>query len=484
VQPAFGTHLGAGAVEKGRFAFASLHGVMVTLPFKYAAHAVEVANACGVNAAPSQHENSPFPFAGQALSCSVRKLIMMLHMFEDLYVLDRWEVTFSCFGASDELVVVSKDTKGAICHPLFDDYGVAFVDSHDGVIQAVLDAVASSPSSDRRWVVASFDLRVSVVRASGPNAQDVHIYRSHGPFTNDALHHSVFVQMLAAVATHMDQGGDPAQIPAVAQAACDDPGGACRSPLIPGDVSKIGKKQYSQRSPPPEGFTFTQFIAYGHVLKQLVAQALRVQESFKPHNHSPPSMSHHQARTAVRSVMRVVRDMDKNKVVFSEDLELSVTIGGPAFNGRHFIKGSRFILRLLDEVQRIRDRRLVQLVAVIPSHVWKGVATSLADILLGTSHPPSFIRASADRMNENCLHAFALFLDTVGYSTFNYGTWRKLSFPLILLSGEHYGELRFLAQPPSSKASFEAFLGRSLTSLYPASVPYSTLQPFTPKINK
>jgi len=122
-----------------------------------------------------------------------------------------------------------------------------------------------------------------------------------------------------------------------------------------------------------------------------------------------------------RSIRGLVSDPPQgspNLPNLSEDLELSVTFGGPGFNRGFYSSLRPFIFALLDEVERIRNGYVIEQVAVVPEAVWRGVALVLCDVLLGNPvgvRPPYF-RDVFDDLCPYGLHAFALLLDSVGLS--------------------------------------------------------------------
>lgn len=152
--------------EQGRFAFAYLPGILVTLPVKFQKYAVDVAHFCDVNAAPTFREDTPFPFVGSGFPCSVEDLCKMLQRYEERYGLSRFDPAFSCFGEWGQLPLApfrsadGSDAPGVHRHPFLDRYNVGWVCKKGSALEAALVAALSVASPDGRSCLVSLDLRV------------------------------------------------------------------------------------------------------------------------------------------------------------------------------------------------------------------------------------------------------------------------------------------------------------------------------------
>ena len=268
------------------------------------------------------------------------------------------------------------------------------------------------------------------------------LYRCNGSHRKHTLGHSHLVQTLVAALRHVDGGNSVGDLLGVALHAGQNAAGSPKGSLVAGGSGKLGGA-FHQRATPVEGLCFTQYIGYDHVMKQLFMHASTAQNAFRANDPlRPANLTERQARSAVLG-LRESLTRDCPYLSFSEDLELSVTFGGPGFN-REFYTLPNFLTAVFNQAELVRQNYLVEQVAVVPERVWKGVARDLCSFVLGDVRGvPAVFRDQAVPLSAEGLHAFAFVLDSVGLSFQDLGYWRAHAYPIVSTAAASVGRFRF-----------------------------------------
>jgi len=248
-------------------------------------------------------------------------------------------------------------------------------------------------------------------------------------------------------------------------------GGACKVALIPGLENKTGKRAWDSSNPPLDGITFTQVIAYNHVMKQLMMQSIRGQEGFSFHDHGRVRITHRQALNLLRGLQATLSPPKPgyDKLGFSEDMEISLTMGGQGLDKRHYKDYGNFMRALCVEARRIRRDYVVEQIGVVPEHVWKGSCQALCSMLVGGANGPSWFRDEAIQLCEPRRHAVGYALDFFGLSLAEAGYFRSYGGHGFSTDIDKLGRpFVFSLSPTPRIRNFDMYGARSLVSIYSA----------------
>ena len=475
-QPFFGAHYGPGRDDdddRGRVILCSVHGCVVTIPFKYKRYIARVARKCGVNVQRNVEARSPFPVNGLAATCQAEQVVAMTTILRRDYGMSRFDVGFSAYGPWDKMRTKPNGTPGTVNDTLLGRYGLAW--SPDGdeqpVLKAIYDAVSSPPSADGRSVIGSADFRFHVAFKGDEFAEDVVVYRCHGPHRNVVMSHHEIPQTLAAVCEHMHKGGEADDLPGVALKASMNAAGAVKMGLGKGFDSKRGDRLTSQMRTPSAIVQFTQVIVYAHDPKQSALSANGGAVNLS-NPRIRPTATERQARCAVNGVWRMVESTegsDEDEAVEdlgapgSEDLELSGTFGGAATQAATF---EEFVKTFLDKAEEICSNGSVRIAGVIPAKVWKRMLRGMCDHMCGGGGKPQYFRESSEALTEAGWHALTCVLSMAGFSFREMGYLRKAAMPVTCTAKSTEGEFRFMSEPPRRSSKFGRYRGVKLAHLF------------------